>query len=1368
MRIKQNINKFFLHFRLETKNFSDRLAFFNANQKKKDNKPTPKTQNKNPPTKKKEDTINGKIENKGKTENNQTIKKIEVNTNGAIENKKASKEESSKDTNILNNGKEIEKEKTNKDEIKNKINTFSPKEEINTQKAQKEQKNEQELKNINKSNTLVNQCQSKIGYLINQKHPIYGSNLIKEIKGRTNSLFLYNYPLNIEYSSKEESIAILFVGQSGTGKSTFINAYVNHLLGITSSDNIRYQLIFGDKKKENDQTQSQTDSISIYNIRSLKYNNKLFKLIDTPGAGDTRNDNEQQTNQTEKDKKEKEFLVMYEELFKNKISQLNSIIFVVKASENRENEFQKRIVKNITNLFADGIGQNCLSILTHTDNFDIIPDAVQLMEKMDIFKKKSQKNEEWYFTVSSTSYFIPFTVNTGSSTEPMFRYTEASFIAFTKKLLTLKIYYTKETQKNLELKNRQETIIKILKENILVNLLSNIIKLKDTDTKLNQKIAECEKKEKEIEYIKNQVNNEEKLKEEIKDNIKLHSDLKNTKAQDLEKNKQQIQSLNQKNTQLEEEINGLKIQQQNAENEQKIALAKKEEIQKEINSLKEEINKKQNALKEKQKQIIDTKKIEELQKSLDSSQSTIDNLVKEINLKKEAKDSEQLVKLKESLTFNKLTIQKLNEEIVKKRNEGETEELKKLQNSLKEAQNNFDETKAKVENEIKTKDDEISKLEQELKASQDEYKKLNIEINNQNIDYNKEIEELKKFLNNKMKESDEINKKFEDKKKKKEEYDRKINEKKNISDKLKKDLDDYIVKENQLQAQLQEEENELKKHLEKQKELIGLENINNIKFSDEEGNDMMGTILEKINEQIKAKMTERNSKIKYNEKILVEDDKLNLICNVCKNNCHLNCECWKIVFWKPVWVCESIKSGNCLICKSNCHKDKHERIQKKYIDQTREKSLSPNRKNILDKEILNLQDSLVNISTIKQKHLSTLKIKEETERDKKAKKNEIDADEKALETFKKTNEIVSDSEIEQEQNKINKLKTEQEKKEKQLKLLESMKKKDEKLKNKIDEKKEKMKTIEEKKNIVSAKEKEINDLKSKKITDINDMETKINELNNNEIENEIEMIENKKKSEIETKENEKKDIENKKKNINDELQNLLNKKESKEKEEKTLNDAITLNENKKKINEDKLSLIKIDENKIETLKQTKDEKDKEKEENKKKILEEEKNKKLNEEEIKKENEEIKQAQKKLDDKDLLIKVKKEQMSNLTNILDSVYKNDRKRLEEEKKKIEKDLYDYKRDAIKQFLTIKIINEEISKLTLNKSTINSVTELITDLSTDKRFIKNIQYFDEIIKEYENVVKEIDNSKGHEDDIYKRYIIDPKLIRNLEKKK
>ena len=105
---------------------------------------------------------------------------------------------------------------------------------------------------------------------------------------------------------------------------------------------------------------------------------------------------------------------MYNKVFSKDIGQLNSITFVVKSSENRENEFQKKIIKNITNLFAGDVEKNCLAILTHTDNDEIVPDAVPLLEKLDFFKKKIEAEEEWWFPVNSTSYFTPFKKGTTS------------------------------------------------------------------------------------------------------------------------------------------------------------------------------------------------------------------------------------------------------------------------------------------------------------------------------------------------------------------------------------------------------------------------------------------------------------------------------------------------------------------------------------------------------------------------------------------------------------------------------------------------------------------------------------------------------------------------------------------------------------------------------------------------------------------------------------------------------------------------------------------------------------------------------------------------------------------------------------------
>ena len=226
-----------------------------------------------------------------------------------------------------------------------------------------------------------------------------------------------------------------------------------------------------------------------------------------------------------------------------------------------------------------------------------------------------------------------------------------------------------------------------------------------------------------------------------------------------------------------------------------------------------------------------------------------------------------------------------------------------------------------------------------------------------------------------------------------------------------------------------------------------------------------------------------------------------------------------------------------------------------------------------------------------------------------------------------------------------------------------------------------------------------------------------------------------------------------------------------EKKQKELKDLEVIINNDTTIKEnirESLSNIKVDDEKIETLKKIKEDKDKDKKENEKKINEEEQNKKIKEEEIKNEDKKIKEAQKKLNEKNKLIESKQKEISELTNVLEKNIKNEKKRLEDEKSKIENELKVYKQDALKQFLTIKIINEEVKKLTLNKDTINSVSELINEFSLDKQFIDNRQYFDEIIKEYENIITEIEQSNGKSGEIYRRYNLDPDSIRKIEKPK
>ena len=101
------------------------------------------------------------------------------------------------------------------------------------------------------------------------------------------------------------------MGRTGAGKTTYIDSFINYLLGVDFYDKFRYKLVderdlirkrtslineanrIKDKAKAA-QVHSMTSTVSIYHIpssaivNSLSYDSSCVNLIDTPGFGDTR------------------------------------------------------------------------------------------------------------------------------------------------------------------------------------------------------------------------------------------------------------------------------------------------------------------------------------------------------------------------------------------------------------------------------------------------------------------------------------------------------------------------------------------------------------------------------------------------------------------------------------------------------------------------------------------------------------------------------------------------------------------------------------------------------------------------------------------------------------------------------------------------------------------------------------------------------------------------------------------------------------------------------------------------------------------------------------------------------------------------
>ena len=620
----------------------------------------------------------------------------------------------------------IPKNPPNKQPNTNKTQNQKPNEALNSNQINKVSKiengnnqiqgknNTGNLNNINLSNNnqLTNQKEiNKNGALNNNKHPVIGSTFIEQ-----NEKFkIYQYPKDVKFSEGDEAIVIIFVGQTGAGKSTFINAYLNYLVNIQSDDKIRYKIIT--EKTSGNQTQSQTAEINIYNIRSIKYPHKIFQLIDTPGACDT-------------NQKDEEFVQMYKEAL-DKVEKLNCITFVYNASDVRETDLQKKVVKNITNLFANNIYNNCLAGLTHANN-EFEHDAVQLLQKMDVFKIIKKSGTDWYFPVNSRCYFLPFKKGdrTTLMTEGGFYLSESSFQKYSEKVFKLKELMTAETRKNLKIKKEQKDLIETLEKNLLNVLFNRIKELKDAENKLQTKIKEIDDKNNEINNIEKEINTAKENKTLIEKNLKNQQEKYNTIKTKLRENNEKILKIQSDINSVNSQIEACKKKQTDAENEEKKILAKKADIDKNIKDLNDQISKVKTELNTKvSDKNLEEKKIRDLEASLQKKKNDLASIDKNLKDKEEIKKALDLEKQKledsQKNYEDKINSEKIEEEKLKKQQK--EEELKKnqliqesLKNIEKEKENYIKSLKETKEKYINILHEEKNKKIKELKDSKTE------------------------------------------------------------------------------------------------------------------------------------------------------------------------------------------------------------------------------------------------------------------------------------------------------------------------------------------------------------------------------------------------------------------------------------------------------------------------------------------------------------------------------------------------------------------------------------------------------------------------------------------------------------------------
>ncbi|XP_063058259.1 uncharacterized protein LOC134451788 [Engraulis encrasicolus] len=175
---------------------------------------------------------------------------------------------------------------------------------------------------------------------------------------------------------------ILVVGETGTGKTTFINTLVNYLLGVQWGDNIWFQITQEDKEKS--QAKSQTTAITVYEVFA---ESSSLRIIDTPGYGST--------DGIDFDQMVAENL---HRLFRSEdgIHEISAVGLVVKSGQNRLTDFQRYIFDAVLSLFGKDIEKNIAVLITHSDGMPE-DDVISALKEADVPCAKDVNGEPVHF-----------------------------------------------------------------------------------------------------------------------------------------------------------------------------------------------------------------------------------------------------------------------------------------------------------------------------------------------------------------------------------------------------------------------------------------------------------------------------------------------------------------------------------------------------------------------------------------------------------------------------------------------------------------------------------------------------------------------------------------------------------------------------------------------------------------------------------------------------------------------------------------------------------------------------------------------------------------------------------------------------------
>lgn len=345
---------------------------------------------------------------------------------------------------------------------------------------------------VNKINKAENENEKKTNLPINGSKKLYtkkkekNSDEDSDDEDKNNiELDIYQYPL-IDFTEEEmkKAITFLVIGETGSGKTTLINSFVNALMGITMGLNFRY-VIVSEHNLNLSQAQSQTQEVTIYNVKTK--DGKFFQIVDTPGYGDVRGITQ-----------DKIITDKISKAFKEKLHSINAICFVARSSSPRLTPTQKYIFHSIFELFGEDVMPNIIAMLTFCDGED--PQVLAaLQEPGSVYDKIIPHVESpWYYKFNNSAFF---SLNINDPFTRMFwDLGMRSFKRFIKRLEKLKKITLTQTKEVLDERKKLENYIVVLQEKLTIGL---------------DKVTQCKEEYKMINDLEKDIKDSEKYTKEI-------------------------------------------------------------------------------------------------------------------------------------------------------------------------------------------------------------------------------------------------------------------------------------------------------------------------------------------------------------------------------------------------------------------------------------------------------------------------------------------------------------------------------------------------------------------------------------------------------------------------------------------------------------------------------------------------------------------------------------------------------------------------------------------------------------------------------------------------------------------------------------